>query len=118
MAYLARGKIFDEPKLKTGQPCGGGGERESGDGRNHSLYRCGMKIFDTVFTSRIRAEGKSGWAHYNAPKGKRFVFLLLGTHPKDSDDLFNPEKVLNDFGWFFRDPSNLPHTQAPEDKPQ
>ena len=36
---------------------------------------------------------------YKAPKGEVFVFLLLGTAPKDDPASFDGVKALNDLGW-------------------
>lgn len=36
---------------------------------------------------------------YKAPKGKQFVFLLLGMENKDGTEPLDPEKTLSEMGW-------------------
>lgn len=38
-------------------------------------------------------------ADYKAPKGRRFVFLLLGDESKDESDRMDPEAALRSLGW-------------------
>jgi hypothetical protein len=55
---------------------------------------------DAVMTSYIRDERPLGWRSFKAPKGKRFVFLLLGVADKDATN-FDADAALNALGWHF-----------------
>jgi hypothetical protein len=57
---------------------------------------------DGIMTAYVRDERPGGWRSFKAPKGKRFVFLLLGTADKDAAN-FDADAALNDLGWHFRD---------------
>lgn len=41
---------------------------------------------------------------YRPPKGERFVFLVLGSEPKDGSRPLDPEAVMTAMGWQ-KDPS-------------
>ena len=57
-----------------------------------------MRHGDAVFCTNVKDERERGWFSYRAPKGERFVFLLLGTVPKDAYD-FDVDGALNRLGW-------------------
>jgi hypothetical protein len=63
-----------------------------------------MKIGDVIPTRHINAnlvlaKGASGLTQisFKAPKGKRFMFLLLGTMSDDNE--FDSERALRELGW-------------------
>jgi hypothetical protein len=63
-----------------------------------------MQIGDVVPTKSIMAnfvlpKGRSGLTavSFKAPKGERFMFLLLGTMRQDNE--FDSERALRDLGW-------------------
>jgi hypothetical protein len=59
-----------------------------------------MMIGDAIFTSSFKDEHPGGWVSYKAPKGRQFVFLVLGTVEKDAAD-FDVDGALNSIGWQF-----------------
>ena len=73
-----------------------------------------MKRGDAIFTASARDEREHGWVSYKAPKGHRFVFLLLGTVEKDAYD-FDVDGSLNRLGWVF-DPKSA-RLPVPEREP-
>lgn len=60
-----------------------------------------MKPGDLILTSHIRNYfwPEKGWAGYKAEKDEAFVFIFLGTEPRDSSRPLDPIKKLNELGW-------------------
>ncbi len=67
-----------------------------------------MKVGDVITTSSITAQ--IGWpkttfsAGFKSPPKTRFVFLLLGT--ESGQEPADPEKMLNDLGWYRKEKNN------------
>jgi hypothetical protein len=57
---------------------------------------------DAILTAYVRDERPEGWRSFKAPKGRRFVFLLLGTVDKDAAG-FDVDGALNELGWHYGD---------------
>lgn len=73
-----------------------------------------LTIGDAIFTGYMKDERAFGWRSFKAPKGKRFVLLLLGTVEKDATN-FDADAALNALGWHFQDPSLQPK-DLPDDR--
>ena len=60
-----------------------------------------MKPGDIVVTSHVRKYfyPERGWAGYKANKDEAFVFVYLGTQPRDGSDDLDPIKQLERLGW-------------------
>ena len=57
---------------------------------------------DAVLTTLIKDERPHGWRQFRAPKGKRFVMLLLGTTEKESSGSdIDVDAMLEELGWEF-----------------
>ena len=61
-----------------------------------------IEIGDAIFSTTMRDERAFGWRSFKAPKGQRFVLLLLGTVDKEASN-FDADAALNRLGWHFRD---------------
>jgi hypothetical protein len=66
-----------------------------------------MRIGDAVLTSHIKDERNHAWRSYKAPKGKRFVLLVLGAVDKDAEG-FDVNAALNALGWHFHEEAGPP----------
>lgn len=62
-----------------------------------------MNIGDVVAMNGCKIEfgtkTEGGAVTYRAPKGERFVFLLLGSTPIDGSAPLDPDDVLKELGW-------------------
>lgn len=65
-----------------------------------------LGVGDVVRVARIRTVAVAGmreagwiWLDFKPPKGRRFVFLLLGDEPADESEPINPTEALKALGW-------------------
>jgi hypothetical protein len=65
---------------------------------------------DAILTSYLRDERPNGSRGFKAPKGRRFVLLLLGTVDKQAT-VFDVDAALNELGWLFCDSDSRSESQ-------
>lgn len=59
-----------------------------------------MRIGDVITTTNIRHEFTGGSLGFRAPKGRRFVLVLLGDEDKaDEGEKLDCEAVFKSLGW-------------------
>lgn len=58
-----------------------------------------MKVGDVLPMASIRVVHATGWLNYKAPKGERFIVVLLGSEPVDGSKPIDPKAVFNALGW-------------------
>lgn len=60
-----------------------------------------MRPGDVILTSHIRNYfwPEKGWVGYKADKDEAFVFIFLGTEPRDGSEPLNPFEALEQMGW-------------------
>ncbi len=58
-----------------------------------------MKPGDVVYTTHIRASFPGMTFDYSAGKKDRFVFIFLGSEPRDGSKPIDPLERLNELGW-------------------
>ena len=58
-----------------------------------------MKVGDVVPMTYIRVVHDNGWTGYKAPKGERFLVVLLGSEPVDGSRPLDPAAVFHALGW-------------------
>ena len=56
-----------------------------------------MRRGDVVSAKNIRAVMGKGWMEFKAPKGSRFVFIMLGVETDESP--LDPTEALHALGW-------------------
>lgn len=70
-----------------------------------------MRVGDVVYSPSFKNVRPNLQLGYKAPRGRTFVFLLLGEASKTDPDVFDAEKALRALGWIPKSEANHPRSR-------